>query len=85
MRLLFLFLAFLIPLYSAPKKEKRSPVGSVLTSSPSGLTVVIDAGHGGTARGACGKLPFCEEKRVCLQTARLVKKDRKSTRLNSSH
>jgi N-acetylmuramoyl-L-alanine amidase len=37
-------------------------------------TVVIDAGHGGTDHGARAKAPFCEEKRVCLQTARLVKK-----------
>lgn len=35
--------------------------------------IVIDAGHGGTDRGARSRLPFCEEKRLCLQTARLVK------------
>ena len=35
---------------------------------------MIDAGHGGTDRGTKSKNPFCEEKRVCLQTARLVKK-----------
>jgi N-acetylmuramoyl-L-alanine amidase len=38
------------------------------------FTVVIDAGHGGNDQGAKVKQPFCEEKRVCLQTARLVKK-----------
>lgn len=37
-------------------------------------TIVIDAGHGGTDRGTRSKAPFCEEKRLCLQTARLVKK-----------
>ncbi|MBI3508823.1 MAG: N-acetylmuramoyl-L-alanine amidase [Chlamydiia bacterium] len=36
-------------------------------------TVVIDPGHGGTDRGARGKMPFCEEKRLCLQTAKLVR------------
>jgi N-acetylmuramoyl-L-alanine amidase len=37
-------------------------------------TIIIDPGHGGTDRGARANSPFCEEKRVCLQTARLVKK-----------
>lgn len=35
---------------------------------------MIDAGHGGTDRGTRAKSPFCEEKRLCLQTSRLVKK-----------
>ena len=39
-----------------------------------GPTVVIDPGHGGQDQGARGQKPFCEEKRICLQTARLVKK-----------
>lgn len=36
--------------------------------------IVIDAGHGGTDRGTRANAPFCEEKRICLQTSRLVKK-----------
>ncbi|HSX38854.1 MAG TPA: N-acetylmuramoyl-L-alanine amidase [Chlamydiales bacterium] len=39
-----------------------------------GPIVVIDAGHGGNDQGAKAKQPFCEEKRICLQTARLIKK-----------
>lgn len=43
---------------------------SALTDAP---TVVVDVGHGGTDRGARGHLPYCEEKKLCLLTARLVK------------
>lgn len=73
MRPIFLLLAFLLPLYPAVKKDKGGPVGTVLTS-PAVPTIVLDPGHGGTDRGARTKTPFCEEKRVCLQTTRLVKK-----------
>ncbi len=37
------------------------------------MTVVLDVGHGGTDLGARAKPPYCEEKKLCLQTARLVK------------
>jgi len=37
-------------------------------------TVVIDVGHGGTDQGARARPPYCEEKKICLQTARLVKR-----------
>ncbi|MGB7977943.1 MAG: N-acetylmuramoyl-L-alanine amidase [Chlamydiales bacterium] len=36
-------------------------------------TVVLDVGHGGRDRGARAHLPYCEEKKICLLTARLVK------------
>ncbi len=55
-------------------KEKSSfPIASIAASRVT-PTVVIDAGHGATDKGTCSKQPFCEEKRLCLQTARLVKK-----------
>jgi N-acetylmuramoyl-L-alanine amidase len=41
--------------------------------APGAPTIVIDAGHGGTDLGARARFPYCEEKRICLQTARLVK------------
>lgn len=41
--------------------------------SLSAQTVVIDAGHGGNDQGTRSKMPFCEEKRLCLFTARLVR------------
>ncbi len=50
-----------------------SQAGYAVSSSVA-PTIVIDAGHGGTDRGTRSKNPFCEEKRICLQTARLVKK-----------
>lgn len=45
-----------------------------LPGGPGVSTIVIDAGHGGEDRGARAKPPYCEEKRLCLETARLVKK-----------
>jgi N-acetylmuramoyl-L-alanine amidase len=49
-----------------------APAGSLL-HSPDAPTIVIDVGHGGTDEGAKAKNPYCEEKRLCLLTARLVK------------
>ena len=77
MNILILVLVALAPLFQAasamPAKAKRG--SSVLASTASALpTIVIDPGHGGPNRGTCSKAPFCEEKRVCLQTSRLVKK-----------
>ena len=50
------------------------PLGSYLTGPTGAPTIVLDAGHGGTDLGARARHPYCEEKRICLQTARLVKK-----------
>lgn len=36
--------------------------------------IVLDAGHGGRDQGAKAHAPFCEEKRLSLQTAQKVKK-----------
>jgi len=36
-------------------------------------TIVVDVGHGGTDRGARSHMPYCEEKKICLLTARLLK------------
>lgn len=71
MRALIIF--FLLPLFSfsAPKKEI---LAALLPGQAAVPTIVIDAGHGGRDRGAKAKAPFCEEKRLSLQTARLVKK-----------
>lgn len=70
--LLLLLLPFL-PACGAPKKESGAPIGSSVTLS-TGPIVVIDAGHGGPDHGAKARQPYCEEKRITLQTARLVKK-----------
>jgi N-acetylmuramoyl-L-alanine amidase len=69
----WLLLLPLLPACAAGKKDYASPVGSVPISL-SAPTIVIDAGHGGLDHGARAKNPYCEEKRVTLQTARLIKK-----------
>lgn len=43
-------------------------------NSRSAPTVVIDPGHGGHDRGARQEKPFCEEKRIALQTAKQLRK-----------
>lgn len=44
-----------------------------LTAALDVPTIVVDVGHGGTDRGARGHIPYCEEKKLCLLTARLVR------------
>jgi N-acetylmuramoyl-L-alanine amidase len=66
MKPIFFFLTLLIPLVAG------TPTGSLITV-PDAPVVVLDVGHGGTDRGARGHLPYCEEKKLCLLTARLVK------------
>lgn len=66
MRMIFLFLTLFMPLVA------RTPTGTLI-NAPDAPTVVLDVGHGGTDRGARGQLPYCEEKKICLLTARLVK------------
>ena len=50
-----------------------TPLGSRI-NPPSAPTIVIDVGHGGTDRGARRNAPYCEEKKICLQTGKLVQK-----------
>ena len=71
--LLLLLLLPLLPACSAPKKESYPPIGSSVSLAV-GPVVVLDSGHGGNDFGAKAHKPYCEEKRLTLQTARLVKK-----------
>lgn len=73
--LLFLILiAFLLPVITEARKKEVNAVVAAGLPTQVAPTIVIDAGHGGTDRGTRSKSPFCEEKRICLLTARLVKK-----------
>jgi len=63
-RWIFFFLSFVL-LSGTP--------ASTLINLPDAPTVVVDVGHGGTDRGARSHAPYCEEKKICLLTARLVK------------
>lgn len=53
--------------------EPSLPLATSINAG-TGPTIIIDPGHGGRDEGTKGDNPFCVEKRVCLQTARLVKK-----------
>jgi len=71
---LFWMLLACLPVCAAGKKERARPLGSSPQGMGSGPCVVIDSGHGGLDLGAKARQPYCEEKRVALQTSRLVKK-----------
>lgn len=74
MQALILFFAVLIFSFPLEGKSRKGPPVASIASMRALPTIVIDAGHGGTDRGTRSKVPFCEEKRLCLQTARLVRK-----------
>jgi N-acetylmuramoyl-L-alanine amidase len=64
---------FLLFLILCSQAIADHPIASALNAG-TGPTVVIDPGHGGNDQGTKANNPYCEEKRICLQTARLVKK-----------
>jgi N-acetylmuramoyl-L-alanine amidase len=64
MRVIILFISLIF--------LSATPTGSLI-NPPDAPTVIIDVGHGGTDRGARAHVPYCEEKKICLLTARLVK------------
>lgn len=66
MRILFLWLSCLL--------LSAAPTGSSLLLSSDAPVVILDVGHGGANLGARGYAPYCEEKKICLLTARLAKK-----------
>ena len=66
-----------LSLMSAPKKKRSSLVESnysALSFQSSNPVIVVDAGHGGLDYGTKAKGPYCVEKRVALETAKLVRK-----------
>lgn len=65
MRFFLLFISFLL--------LSGTPAGTRL-NTPDAPTIVIDVGHGGTDRGARRNSPYAEEKKLCLQTAKLVRR-----------
>ena len=67
LRVLFLFLCICSSLLAAPVKKKTN-------AGQNAPLIVLDAGHGGLDLGAKSKKPFCEEKRISLRLAQLVKK-----------
>ena len=71
-----LLIIFLSLASSVMTREKVAPRLStyIAAQTESVTTIVLDVGHGGTDLGARAKAPYCEEKKLCLQTARLVKK-----------
>lgn len=63
-RFLWFFLAWIL--------VSSVPAGSLISATDA-PTIVVDVGHGGEDHGARANNPYCEEKRLCLLTGRLVK------------
>jgi len=78
MQLLRYLLILLLPvtLLAAPKKKTTlaNTNYSALSFQSPRPVIVIDPGHGGLDIGTKSKGPYCEEKRVALATALLVRK-----------
>lgn len=68
-----IFALFLVLGSWVQTKETSPPLGSFIQTEAAS-TIILDVGHGGTDLGARAHGPYCEEKKLCLQTARLVKK-----------
>ncbi len=72
---MYKILAIFLLLGAGPLKKEMTPMlASTLTVPADAPVVIVDVGHGGRDLGARAQAPYCEEKRICLQTARLVKK-----------
>lgn len=72
-RIVFIFFLSLASL--GIPKDIKAPLGSYLPGQKKPLaTIILDVGHGGTDLGARAQPPYCEEKKICLQTAKVVKK-----------
>lgn len=71
--LISLFVCFICLSIHAEEKKGQRALFATRNAMGTPRVVVLDPGHGGTDRGARSKMPFCEEKRLCLQAARLVK------------
>ena len=74
MRIVILALLFPFFCFAAGRGEKKAPLASYVTAPSGAPTIILDAGHGGADLGARAKPPYCEEKRLCLQMTRLVRK-----------
>jgi len=70
----FLLAIFLLLAGGSFTKEIKPSLASTLTVPADAPIVIIDVGHGGTDLGARSHQPYCEEKRICLQMARLTKR-----------
>ena len=76
--ILLLFFIFFLAVHSADAAIYKERRPKAMASAVGGIgiipTIVIDAGHGGLNLGAIGRMPYCEEKRFTLLTARYIRK-----------